>query len=67
MSCPRGGGEGGGCSPTLFRSQFLKLLLQKQQFSDKLKDLVMKHPREKQTYSKQHENDLLKSSKYLWL
>ena len=33
---------------------------QKQQLSDKLKDLMMKHPREQQTYSKQHENDLLK-------
>ena len=33
---------------------------QKQQLSDKLKDLIMKHPREKQTYSKQNENDLLK-------
>ena len=31
-------------------------------FLKKLKDLIMKHPREKQTYSKQHENDLLKSS-----
>ena len=30
---------------------------QKQQLSDNLKDLIMKHPREKQTYSKQHEND----------
>ena len=36
---------------------------QKQQLSVKLKDLIMKHPREKQTYSKQHENDLLNSSK----
>ena len=42
-----GGGEGGG-------------VWQKQQFSDKLKDLIMKHPREKHTYLKQHENDLLK-------
>ena len=38
----------------------------KQQLSDKLKNLIIKHPREKQTYSKQHENDLLKSSKRLW-
>ena len=52
--CPLEGGGGGGGG-------------QKQQLSDKLKDLIMKHPRDKQTYSKQHENDLLKSSKRLWL
>ena len=50
--CPLAGGGGGG---------------QIQQLSDKLRDLLMKHPREKQTYTKQDKNDFFKSSKRLWL